>query len=356
MEEQFNLGQFEKLGRYGDDTIAHVATGERVIPNGILDSALTKKINARMKAFGLDPDRYIVGNNANSLNPHTGKPEFFDVMDSLFGSSGDTDRLENITNAAVTSLDTTPYATTGVQGPFGNVTVGPEGISVNPSEFLQGITDTFGSQFGYQTGLMQPGQDLYSQLLNAYQPSPHSRQDLEQMFTAGLPSAEASIAAQTDSTLGRLLGGLGTSTGSAGVMAGAQREADLAKQALRQNALTGASTLYNTEMDNYTRNLLAAQDLRRSDVDILGELSRNQLLPYQALYDQIRHPMTLGNQLTQFDLAKIENLFNVQQPLASLEAQDTSGIFSSGGDWFGGLVNAGLQGANLYAGLKGSPS
>ena len=42
MEEQFNLGQFEKLGRYGDDTIAHVATGERVIPNGILDSALTK--------------------------------------------------------------------------------------------------------------------------------------------------------------------------------------------------------------------------------------------------------------------------------------------------------------------------
>ena len=176
------------------------------------------------------------------------------------------------------------------------------------------------------------------------------------MFTAGLPSAEAAIAAQTDSTLGRLLGGLGTSTGSAGVMAGAQREADLAKQALRQNALTGASTLYNTEMDNYTRNLLAAQDLRRSDVDILGELSRNQLLPYQALYDQIRHPMTLGNQLTQFDLAKIENLFNVQQPLASLEAQDTSGIFSSGGDWFGGLVNAGLQGANLYAGLKGSPS
>lgn len=44
MANSFNLGDFAKFGRGEDDTIAHVATGERVIPRGILDSSLTKRL------------------------------------------------------------------------------------------------------------------------------------------------------------------------------------------------------------------------------------------------------------------------------------------------------------------------
>mgnify|MGYP003668763309 FL=1 len=40
----FNLGQFEKLGRNEDDTIAHVATGEMVIRPELLGGALTNQI------------------------------------------------------------------------------------------------------------------------------------------------------------------------------------------------------------------------------------------------------------------------------------------------------------------------
>ena len=56
----FNLGKFAKLGRNGDNTLAHVRTGERVLPEGILNKDLEQKINNRMQSIGLDPERYIV--------------------------------------------------------------------------------------------------------------------------------------------------------------------------------------------------------------------------------------------------------------------------------------------------------
>jgi hypothetical protein len=38
---------------------------------------LKKRLFKSMKALGIDPGRYIVGNDLNSLNPVTGQPEFF---------------------------------------------------------------------------------------------------------------------------------------------------------------------------------------------------------------------------------------------------------------------------------------
>jgi hypothetical protein len=41
------------------------------------DPALKEALFARMRDMGIDPERYVVGNELNSINPVTGQPEFF---------------------------------------------------------------------------------------------------------------------------------------------------------------------------------------------------------------------------------------------------------------------------------------
>jgi len=67
-------------GRYGDDTVAHVETGELVIPKALIDEnpKLRDSIFQHLEELGVeDPERYVVGSGANSINPDTGLPEFF---------------------------------------------------------------------------------------------------------------------------------------------------------------------------------------------------------------------------------------------------------------------------------------
>jgi hypothetical protein len=69
-----------KLGRFGDDTLAHVETGELIVPKPLLDKMpeLKESILGHLREMGVeDPERYIVGSAANSINPETGSPEFF---------------------------------------------------------------------------------------------------------------------------------------------------------------------------------------------------------------------------------------------------------------------------------------
>jgi hypothetical protein len=68
------------MGRGGDDTLAHVQTGELIIPAALLaqDPALKEGLFQRLRDMGIeDPERYVVGAEGNSLNPETGIPEFF---------------------------------------------------------------------------------------------------------------------------------------------------------------------------------------------------------------------------------------------------------------------------------------
>jgi hypothetical protein len=67
------------LGRYEDTYIVHAAEGETVVPMEVLDRnpALKKRLFKTMMEMGIEPGRYIVGNELNSKNPVTGQPEFF---------------------------------------------------------------------------------------------------------------------------------------------------------------------------------------------------------------------------------------------------------------------------------------
>ena len=68
-----------QYGRYGDTEVAHVAKGELVVPKQVLRKRpdLRKEIYKEIEKYGTKGKRYVVGNKSNSINPHTGHPEFF---------------------------------------------------------------------------------------------------------------------------------------------------------------------------------------------------------------------------------------------------------------------------------------
>ena len=70
-----NSGQgLAQLGRDEDQYMAHVAQGEMVVPP-IISPETRERIEAEMRAAGLSPDEYTVGDGM-SINPITGMPEF----------------------------------------------------------------------------------------------------------------------------------------------------------------------------------------------------------------------------------------------------------------------------------------
>ena len=77
--------QMAAMGREGDNMLAHLETGELVIPRRFLEE--NEEFKSYVMAFfdgqGVDPERYIAGSDANSLNPETGIAEFF--FKKIFG-------------------------------------------------------------------------------------------------------------------------------------------------------------------------------------------------------------------------------------------------------------------------------
>ena len=66
------------FGRFGDGHLVHASEGEAVVPSAVLDEnpRLKTALFTQMRERGLDPNRYIVGDKLNSINPVTGQPEF----------------------------------------------------------------------------------------------------------------------------------------------------------------------------------------------------------------------------------------------------------------------------------------
>ena len=69
-----------RYGRNGDTMMAHVAPGEMVVPQDVLQGnpEVAQGLGMAFRDSGMDPLRYTVGSGYNSINPVTGEPEFFD--------------------------------------------------------------------------------------------------------------------------------------------------------------------------------------------------------------------------------------------------------------------------------------
>ena len=68
-----------EMGREEDMYVVHAAEGETVLPMEVMEAnpKMAEMIYTQLREMGLDPQRYIVGNELNSINPETGMPEFF---------------------------------------------------------------------------------------------------------------------------------------------------------------------------------------------------------------------------------------------------------------------------------------
>lgn len=70
----------EDAGRGGDTVLAHLSLGELVIPRAFLDDPQVMELmKSLFDQAGENINQYIVGDEANSINPETGYPEFFKI-------------------------------------------------------------------------------------------------------------------------------------------------------------------------------------------------------------------------------------------------------------------------------------
>lgn len=70
--------QLAAAGRHGDTEIAHVAPGEVVVPDRVLDQGDTRrKLSLGFAAANLPMGRYTVGGDDDSINPATGMREYY---------------------------------------------------------------------------------------------------------------------------------------------------------------------------------------------------------------------------------------------------------------------------------------
>lgn len=75
------------MGRNGDREVAHLTPGEIVIPKGVVTPRFMTQLLAAFDQAGVPPARYTVG-AANSMNPATGFPEYWDANDAESGGFG----------------------------------------------------------------------------------------------------------------------------------------------------------------------------------------------------------------------------------------------------------------------------
>jgi hypothetical protein len=323
----FNLGQFEKLGRNEDDTIAHVATGEMVIRPELLGGTLTNQIKSKMKGFGLNPDRYTVGNKANSINPNTMQPEFGFFSD-LFGSSGSGKELKKLENEFLPQIQDSRYATPGFSGPYGDYSIDKGGISLTPSEQATATSNMFQNLLpGLQS---QAADNPYGQqLMGAYQAPTMDRQQLQNLFMSGLQPQFESLNRQADSELSQKFGSSGLNTGSASAMQNILNQRDLGKQQLTMNAYGGAQKSYLDEITSLQNMLGSSLGYQTQSLGNLSGAAQNQFTPYAGLSANLANVLQYGQNQTNFDVGKIGSAIDLRNQYAQYKTNPKQGFFQS---------------------------
>lgn len=148
-------------GREGDTYIVHAAEGETVVPMEVLDAnpRMKQMLFKQMREMGLEPERYIVGNELNSINPETGQPEFF--LGKIFDGLKDVVKKVAPIALAIAApylLPAMPLALSSGIGSFaGNLISGASPEDALKSALLTGATAGAGSYLGGK-GFLGTGQ------------------------------------------------------------------------------------------------------------------------------------------------------------------------------------------------------
>ena len=178
------------LGRYGDTYMVHAAEGETIIPMEVLDQSpiLKKRLFKQMRKMGIEPERYIVGNQLNSLNPITGQPEFF--LKKIFKKAketvarvmpGDTEKYLGPIVAAMTGR---PYLA-ALAGGLGGGDALKSGIMGAMLPGISGMGGQAGSFLDYFRGLA-PGKMMLKGVASSLSPFMNPLEKGQELIGKGL--------------------------------------------------------------------------------------------------------------------------------------------------------------------------
>jgi hypothetical protein len=196
-------------GRYGDDKLVHAETGELVVPKALIDKnpKLKDSIFNHLKDMGIeDPERYVVGTEANSINPETGLPEFF--LKDIFDKVGDVIRK-----------------------------VAKPVLTIAGAYFLGPV---YGAALGAGIGGLIQGESL------------------EQAFGSALTAGAG----------GALTAGIGGALGAGGTAGGATGFAQGVKQAFTTNPLDAVGRLAQGDFSGYYKNVAAPKPVAEGQSEI----------------------------------------------------------------------------------------
>lgn len=211
--------RMEEMGRFGDDALAHVETGELVVPKPLLDKMpeLKESILGHLRDMGVeDPERYIVGDGSNAINPETGALEFF--FKSIFRGikkavKGVGKFLKKIAPMAIT------VAGAALLGPagLGLSTIAAGAISSGIGTLVGGgsIKDAlFSAAIGGATGMIAPSiGDTAAGALGGMARSAAGGGDIEDILLGGAMGAGgAALGKIAGPSVNRMLGGAASTT------------------------------------------------------------------------------------------------------------------------------------------------
>ena len=102
------MQNIERYGRNGDTEMAHLTPGETVVPRQVLQQnpQVARGLGRAFQDAGADPRRYVVGSGQNSVNPMTGKREFFfdKILPFLTKAASNPAIQGAVTNAALRKI------------------------------------------------------------------------------------------------------------------------------------------------------------------------------------------------------------------------------------------------------------
>ena len=204
------------MGREGDIYVVHASEGDTVIPMDVLNAnpQLKDMLFAQIGEMGYEPERYIVGNELNSINPETGLPEFFfkklfkslkkiakialPVALAYFGPAAlAASGLTTATTAAQLSAPLTGLAA-GAGGATGTLATGGNLKQALTSGAISGLTAGLAKGIaGPDTiGALSAEKLPFQEAVGVAQPET-IRQAVEQKIASNLPVSEAEVLSAT---------------------------------------------------------------------------------------------------------------------------------------------------------------
>ena len=156
------------LGRYEDTYIVHAAEGETVVPMEVFNRnpVLKERLFESMRDMGIEPERYVVGNELNSINPITGQPEFFLKNIGKFINRimpGDTEKYLPIAAGFFPGLST--LAAAGIGAGIGAVSAAGRDESLLQGALTGGLMGGGTRSLLSRSGLMPTRADAFGQSL-----------------------------------------------------------------------------------------------------------------------------------------------------------------------------------------------